>query len=155
MEDAERIAQQRELVEYYARQKEQEGFQPTAARIFGLLMIMDKEEFTFDEIVKEMQISKSAVSTALKNLEIHGVIESVTYFGDRKRYFRIATYEADEMVRKFQKKTQKILDTMYKIIELKKDKNSKNALFQKRIIIGLEFIKERVGSIISEYEKKV
>jgi len=33
-------------------------------------MVMDKEEYTFEEIVEEMQMSKSSVSTALKTLEL-------------------------------------------------------------------------------------
>ena len=86
MEGSERLQMQRELIEFIGRNSEKdEGIQPVAARIMALLMVMDKEEYLFDEIVTEMQISKGAVSTSLKNLELRGIVEYVTHPGDRKK----------------------------------------------------------------------
>ena len=98
MEESERIKKQRELIERIGRNNERDGFQPVTARILGLLMVMDKEEYTFDEIVDEMQISKSSASNALRNLELRGVIEYVTYPGDRKRYFRFVSGDINEII---------------------------------------------------------
>ena len=89
MNSEERIRKQKELVEKIGRYFEKEGFQPIAGRIYGLLMVMDKEQFTFDEITEELQISKSSASIALRNLEIRDDIEYVTLTGDRKRYFQL------------------------------------------------------------------
>ena len=70
MNSEERLKKQKELVEEIGRHFDKEGLQPIAGRIVGLLMVMDKEQFTFEEITEELQISKSSASTALKNLEI-------------------------------------------------------------------------------------
>ncbi len=59
--ESERI-QKQELIERIRRNNERDSFQPMLARILGLLMVMDKEEYTFDEIVDEMQISKSSAN---------------------------------------------------------------------------------------------
>ena len=89
MKTEERIQKQKLLIESMGRHFDKEGFQPIAGRILALLMVMDKEQYTFEEIVEELNISKSSASNALKNLEIRQVIEYVTLPGDRKRYFRI------------------------------------------------------------------
>jgi len=144
MEESERIKKQKELIEYIGRQNEKEGYQPVAARIMGLLMVMDKEEFTFDEIVEEMKISKSSASTALKNLEIRGLIEYVTYPGDRKRYFRFISSDIYSMIDEMEKKMQRNLVTIRQIIELKKDPNSRNSVFLKNVLTGMEFFMQQL-----------
>jgi len=154
MEEAERLQKQKELIECIGLHNEREGYQPVAGRILGLLMVMDKEEYTFDEIVEEMQISKSAVSTALKNLELRGVIEYITYPGDRKRYFRFVSAEIDRIVEEVKVKTEKSLKIINQIIDLKKDKNSRNTIFLKNIKAGMEFFVLQLDQFKEEYKKK-
>ncbi len=154
MEEFERLNKQKELVEYIGRQNEREGFQPVPARILGLLMVMDKEEYTFEEIVEEMKISKSSVSTALKNLEIRGIIEYVTYPGDRKRYFRFVSGEIIGMINEMEAKIIKSLETIHQIIELKKEPNSRNAMFLKNVLTGMEFFIRRLEELKIEYKKE-
>lgn len=125
MEESERIKKQRELIERIGRNNERDGFQPVTARILGLLMVMDKEEYTFDEIVDEMQISKSSASNALRNLELRGVIEYVTYPGDRKRYFRFVSGDINEIIAEIEKRMQQKLHIMQQIIELKESQFQK------------------------------
>ncbi|HCY40313.1 MAG TPA: hypothetical protein DHV48_03015 [Prolixibacteraceae bacterium] len=153
MEDIERITKQKELIEHIGRQNEREGFQPVSARILGLLMVMDKEEYTFDEIVEEMQISKSSASTALKNLEIRGIIEYITYPGDRKRYFRFVSGEIDGMINEMETNMKKKLATINQIIELKKDPNSRNATFLKNVLKGMEFFIKNLDELRIAYKK--
>ncbi len=152
MEDSERLKKQKELIESLGRQNEKDGYQPVTARIMGLLLVMDKEEYTFEEIVDEMQISKSSASTALKNLEIRGVIEYITYPGDRKRYFRVISTEIDGMIDEMQKKMKQNLVNINQILELKKDPNSRNALFLKNIVKGMEFFIRNLEELKVEYK---
>lgn len=154
MEESERLKKQKELIEQIGRENEREGFQPVPARILGLLMVMDKEEYTFEEIVEEMQISKSSASTALKNLEIRGIIEYVTYSGDRKRYFRFVSGEIVGMINEMEAKMIKRLETIHQIIGLKKDTNSRNAMFLKTISTGMEFFIRKLDELKIEYKKR-
>src|SRR6056297_152989 len=89
MKTEERIQKQREVVETMGRFYEEEGLQPAAGRILALLMVMDKERFTFEEIIEELQISKSTASVALQILQTRGDVDYVTLPGDRKRYFEL------------------------------------------------------------------
>ena len=154
MEESERIQKQKELVESIGRHNEKDGFQPVTARILGLLMVMDKEEYTFEEIVQEMQISKSSASNALKNLELRGVIEYVTYPGDRKRYFRFVSDDINEMIDGVEKKIKKNLDIIEQIIELKKDPNSRNTNFLKNVMEGMRFFLEHIDRLKAEYRNR-
>ncbi len=154
MEESERLRKQKELIEYIGIQHQREGYQPVAARIVGLLMVMDKEEYTFEEIVEEMQISKSAVSMALKNLEIRGMIEYVTYPGDRKRYFRFVSNRTDGIFNEIQDKLKQNLETIRQIIELKKDPASRNAVFLKNIYKGMDFFVRKMDDLKREYNSQ-
>jgi DNA-binding transcriptional regulator GbsR (MarR family) len=147
MEDSERIVKQRELVEYIGRSSEKDGIQPVAARIMGLLMVMDKEEYTFDEIVMEMKISKGAVSTALKNLELRGIIEYITYHNDRKRYFRFISKDINTIIGEAEKKIRQQIDIIDRIVSLKKDQGSKNVRLLKSISKGLKFFILKMGEL--------
>ena len=154
MEESERIKKQRELIERIGRNNERDGFQPVTARILGLLMVMDKEEYTFDEIVDEMQISKRSASNALRNLELRGVIEYVTYPGDRKRYFRFVSGDINEIIAEIEKRMQQKLHIMQQIIELKKNPNSRNAKFLKNVLEGINFFIENLEKLKTEYKDK-
>ena len=145
MKTEERIQKQRQLVEELGTHFDKQGFQPIAGRILGLLMIMDKEEFTFEEIVEELGISKSSASVALKNLELRENIEYVTYPGDRKRYFRIRTLEPFALIDDFAKKMYFFKELQSRILELKADPNSRNSIFYKDISGMIEFFLEKVA----------
>lgn len=154
MEDSERIRKQKELIEHIGIQSERDGYQPAAARILGLLMVMDKEEYTFEEIVEEMKMSKSSVSTALKTLELREVIEYITYPGDRKRYFRFISRDIDAIISEVEIKMRKNQEMIDQIIHLKKDPNSRNAKFLKDIFIGMDFFRKKLNDLKKEYRRK-
>ena len=148
MNAEERLKKQRELIELIGHYHDKEGFQPIAGRIIGLLMVMDKEQYTFDEITEELQISKSSASNVLRNLEIREQIEYVTLPGDRKRYFQLKKQDAGSIVSDFRKKINGIKELLAQIIELKADKNSLNAVFFQNMIKTLEIVLKTFDEII-------
>jgi DNA-binding transcriptional regulator GbsR (MarR family) len=149
-----RIKKQKELVEVIGRFYDQEGFQPIAGRILGLLMVMDKEQFTFDEIVEELQISKSSASNALKNLEIRGNIEYVTKPGDRKRYFQVKKMEPFSLIDDFEEKLNQSKWFLEKVLELKSDPHSPNSNFFRSLIEMIDFFFMHLDHIKEEFKKK-
>lgn len=146
MTTEERVIKQREVVEQFGRHFDKEGFQPIAGRILGLLLVMDKELYTFDEIIDELQISKSSASNALRNLEIRGDIEYITLPGDRKRYFRFRKQNAGAIIEVMEKKLNNLPELTGTILELKADQQSENAIYlqdmQRSLCVFLESIAE-------------
>jgi len=154
MKTEERIKKQKELVERMGRYFDKEGMQPIAGRILGLLMVMDKEQFTFDEITEELGISKSSASNVLKNLEIRGSIEYVTFPGDRKRYFQIKKHDPLTVISEFENKMKIVKDHFNNIIELKADKGSKNALHLKNMVKTIEYFMKNIDKFKKGFSTK-
>ena len=154
MNSEERLTKQKELVEEIGRYFDKEGFQPIAGRILSLLMVMDKEHYTFEEIVEELRISKSSASNALKNLEVRGDIEYLTLPGDRKRYFRMKKHKPVAIIEDFENKMLGFKTMTMKIVELKADKNSANARFLSELINMMNFFLEKMSCTKSEFEQK-
>lgn len=139
MKTEERVQKQRLLIEEIGTSLDKEGFQPIAGRIFALLMVMDKEQYTFEEIVDELGISKSSASVALKNLELRKNIEYITMPGDRKRYFRIKTMDPFSLIDDFAGKMKDFKNTQEKILGLKADPNSRNSIFFRELSDMIDF----------------
>jgi DNA-binding transcriptional regulator GbsR (MarR family) len=68
---------------------ERGGFPPMPSRVLGYLLMAEPPYRSFDEIVDFLQASKSAISNALKFLEMQGLVVYITFSGDRKRYFKL------------------------------------------------------------------
>lgn len=153
MDSTEKIKKQKELIEELGRYFDKEGLQPIVGRILGLLMVMDKEQYTFEEIVEELSISKSSASNALKYLEIRGDIEYLTLPGDRKRYFRYRRRNLLSVIDTFQQKTNEFKGIVDHIIELKEDKDSPNSMYLKHWIKMIDFFSSRLNETKTEFKE--
>jgi DNA-binding transcriptional regulator GbsR (MarR family) len=152
MTEEERTKKQKALVEATGIIYEKEGLQPISGRILGLLTIMDKEIFTFDEIIEELQISKGSASSAIKMLELRNVIEYITIAGDRKRYFQIKKIDKFKMIDESRAKLELSRDFLQNALHLKADKNSENALYINNLINMLDFFIGKFQELKQEYE---
>ena len=79
----------KELVEKIGIVYENAGHTPIAGRIAGILFLSEPPYRSFDELVKELSASKSAISNGLNLLQAMGLVEYETFPGDRKRYFKL------------------------------------------------------------------
>lgn len=80
----------KDLVERIGIVCDKDGMPPLAGRMVGFFMLAEPPHKTFDEIAEFLQASKSAISTTLRFLEAQGMVEYITFSGDRKRYFRLS-----------------------------------------------------------------
>jgi len=133
---------------------DKEGFQPIAGRVLGLLTIMDKEQFTFDEIVEELHINKSSASNALRMLEIQDIVEYITKPGDRQRYFQIKKKDKFSLIDAHRAKFIDMSNYLQAILDLKADKKSENAVFIENMISTINFFIEKFEELKKEYENK-
>jgi DNA-binding transcriptional regulator GbsR (MarR family) len=154
MTSEERIKRQKELVETLGRMYVKDGFQPISGRILGLLFVMDKEQYTFDEIVEELQISKSSASNALNLLEIRGFIEYVTKPGDRKRYFQLKKIDKFTLVNEHIIKIRSTSDYLQAVLELKANRDSENSQMINNIINILNFFVDKFEELKSDYQTR-
>lgn len=149
--DIERINRQKELIEELGNHVARHGGQQLCGRILGLLSFSDAEEFTFDEIVSELQVSKSSVSVAINNLLMTNKIEYFTRSGDRKRYFRIKSKPMGEAIEEMMKDINHLYELQQKALSLKPDKESRSAKNIQKMIQGIGFFRQT----LDEYKMKL
>ncbi|HEX6575563.1 MAG TPA: MarR family transcriptional regulator [Gemmatimonadaceae bacterium] len=68
---------------------ESDGFPRIAGRIFGLLII-EEREVSLDDLAAALGASKASASVNTRMLEDKGLIERVSRPGDRRDYYRIS-----------------------------------------------------------------
>lgn len=87
-----------ELIEELVHVHVMMGLQPAWAKILALLTVSDETELTFEQIMETLDLSKSGVSQALKQLELTKRIAYKTKMNDRKRYFHLRLADWREQV---------------------------------------------------------
>ncbi len=95
----------RDKIEEYGNYYEKQGFPPVASRVLIYLLLREEAEATFEDIVDYFNVSKSAVSNALKLLTLMEIISERTKAGARKRYFRIRLghlFSPEKLVKSYQ-----------------------------------------------------
>ena len=78
----------KEFVERLAVAHEADNLPRIAGRIFGLLLICERE-MSLDELAKELGASKGSASVNTRLLEQRGFVERVSRPADRRDYYRI------------------------------------------------------------------
>ena len=125
------------LIEELARALEQMGIQPALAKILALLNVSDETELTFDQIMETLGLSKSAVSQALKQLEMTNRISYKTRIGDRKRYFHLVFSDWKAQMGEFFSAMGNIIEINKRIIA---KRNPKTKEFNKNLTDRLNFM---------------
>jgi DNA-binding transcriptional regulator GbsR (MarR family) len=69
---------------------EQFGLPRTAGRMLGWLLVCDPPHQTMDELTEVLQVSKSSVSTTSRMLIQSGLVDKVSFPGERKDFYRIS-----------------------------------------------------------------
>lgn len=89
MVEVDNVERIREKVEKMGVFFERSGFAPMTGRVFAYLLMCNPPHKDFFAIQEFLQASKSAVSNALATLTSEGLVDYITFNGDRRRYFRV------------------------------------------------------------------
>lgn len=116
--------QKRKLIELLGVYLEQEKLvAPLAARILATLILNGSQGTTFEQLVKDLEASKSTICTHLNALEGQQKISYFTKCGDRKRYYFMApgyvSRKIDALLSQWRK--EKVLQE--EVLEYKKNYN--------------------------------
>ena len=151
--------QQEEIIDTFGELLTKDNYPPIAGKILGLFYTSDQKYFTFEEIKKELEISKSATSKALSFLN---QIEEVSYVYDKNnKRLRLFYLNVEGMVKRISLvldayKQQAIL--LKEVLELRSEENSalnnyieKNILFSQDI---LGFVQNKLEFHFNDILKK-
>lgn len=145
---------QQELIEQFGVLNEKYGLPPAECRVWGLFLVADKTELTFDEIRETLNLSKSGTSNALNTLQMTHHIEYITKLGDRKRYFRCRMSNWTQMTKE---NFEKFDDLNVILKEILKTRSPKTEAFNKdlkKVTEFLDFIYSEISIAIQKWEKR-
>lgn len=117
--------QRKQLVEvlgiYFERERQ---IAPLAARILASLVINGTCGTTFDQLVTDLEASKSTISTHLTALEGQQWISYFTKTGDRKRYYTMLPGYINRKISALTSQWNKEIDLQKQIIDYKTEFNN-------------------------------
>jgi DNA-binding transcriptional regulator GbsR (MarR family) len=143
-----------EKVEQIGIMIEQTGQAPLRGRIVSYLMLSEPPYRDFFEIQKFLKASKSSISTALNHLTQAGVVNYITFSGDRKRYFQIDTRGLFTMIKQKYKQGQKINEMIRETLQHRK--NSEFQSFNKELKEVIDFssyVHKGIEKLMADWEK--
>ena len=140
------------LVASGGRLAQEFGFNRVAGEALACLYLTE-EEASLDELERELQLSKAAVSLAAAQLERLGLIHRVRKAGDRKRYYRSADDIGSALrhgILKFARAKMSVLETDLKQADeslsgLKKEAGTK---FLAGRVARLRQLNQRAGRLL-------
>ncbi|SMP02312.1 DNA-binding transcriptional regulator GbsR, MarR family [Algoriphagus winogradskyi] len=144
----------KELIERIGVFHEHKGMQPLVGRIIGLLLVHEEGEVSFDEIVEQLSVSKSAVSNALTFLQAKGRCVYSTRPGDRKRYFALKVSDWREDFQKDLENISEIQKFIDEVLEIRTDKNPEFNCNMKDFSNFLGFFKKEIPALFERFKRQ-
>lgn len=80
---------QQHFVEEFGLALERVGLPRMVGRVWGYLLISDPPHQSAEELAKALQASRGSMSTTTRSLMQMGLIDKVSFPGERRDYFRI------------------------------------------------------------------
>tara|TARA_R100000935_G_C2832795_1_gene166173 strand:+ start:1219 stop:1710 length:492 start_codon:yes stop_codon:yes gene_type:complete len=102
----------------------EDNMAPLEARIFSTLILTGKSGITFENLVKDLNASKSTICTHLNTLQASGRVSYFTKPGDRKRYFNVSPNRLFQVMNELLEKWNNQHDIHSDIIAFKKEVNA-------------------------------
>ncbi|GJM35052.1 MAG: hypothetical protein DHS20C18_40530 [Saprospiraceae bacterium] len=145
----------KEMVEEVGVLMEQRGMSPMPGRVLAFLLLSEPPYRSFYDIQEFLAASKSAISNSLQKLMDSGIVDYITFSGDRKRYFRVNLKKWMEVSKNDFSKIREIEAFFKKTLALRKD--TKFLEFNEEIERLLEFhqfMAAKIPHLIEEFEKR-
>lgn len=133
---------------------EKMGHAPVPGRIVSYLMLSEPPYRDFYQIQAFLKASKSTISTALNQLMQAGVVNYITFSGDRKRYFQIDTQGLKNVMKDQYKQGRLLNDMIGQTLEHRK--NSEFPRFSRELKEVIDFsthIHTGIEKLIADWEK--
>lgn len=137
--------------------QERANLSPLAARIYATLILSSNEGLSFDAVVKQMQASKSSVSSNLNVLLQLRYIAYYTKPGNRKRYFKTSEFYIKNTMEQQIYLIEKELKVVSKINDFNKNNNPEKFKNEKSLGLlfheHLEDLKNKINGKLEEIKQ--
>ena len=142
----------RQPIEDTALVWEKMGLTPVASRVYSYILYAPHYSTTFEDLTDYFNVSKSAISNAIKYLSLVGMLGSKTKQGQRKRYFGAElNYILDKEY--MMKRYRQMYDLLENILDKRKDNDElKGELEHMMGFFG--FAMEEFPAFIEKWKKR-
>ncbi len=131
---------------------QKKGMSPIESRIMAFFMIREEELFSFDDVVKGMQISKSTASTALRSLVDRNILTHIKLNGSRKRYFKLKAISIEEEAVELKTSMSAFRNILNESLKHRNDQESSKFLMLKKRLNACDFLINKIDDLIVEYK---
>ena len=143
-----------EKVEKIGIMIEQMGHAPVPGRILAYLMLSEPPYRDFFDIQEFLKASKSSVSTALNQLMQAGVVNYITFSGDRKRYFQINTKGLLSISKEQFKRGEQINEMVSEALQHRRSSEFQRFNRELKEVIDFSmYVHKGIEKLIEEWEK--
>ena len=153
--ETDKMERVREKVEQMGVFFERSGLAPMTGRVFAYLLVCEPPHKDFFAIQEFLQASKSAVSNALSTLGSEGMVDYITFNGDRRRYFRINTNGWMTYLKNKLRRVTVLGDLLDDV--LKERCHSSNPAFNNelnQVAVFQNYLARGIENLIDEWDKK-
>lgn len=138
------MASEEQFIEHMGQLYERDGLPRIAGRIFGRLLLLE-DALNLDQLAESLQVSKASVSTNARMLESAGMIERLTFPGDRRDYYR-ASEEVHE--RMLELRLERMRLTRELLQEGLETERGRNPLIHQRLETYCDFFDRMIEAIV-------
>lgn len=132
---------------------EQFGMTRMAGRVFGYLIVSDKQEASFNDIRNALKASKGSISGTTNQLINAGFLEPVSLPGDRKTYYRLYRIEIAKLLEERLQLFNKFSEITSKGRKLKKNRDDISDWLIE-ISTFYDWIGDQIKEVIQKWEKE-
>jgi predicted transcriptional regulator len=140
-------------IEEFGLYFEKLGLTRMAGRIFGFLIVNEKEHNAFEEIQHMLQASKGSISGTLKMLVNTGFVQPVSLPGDRKTYYRVSQQEIARMMDGKMLEFIAFSQILDKGLKLRNSEDSVSVWIQETAAFYL-WARDEIESIVHKWERE-
>lgn len=135
---------------FYARRH---GFPPMAGRLLGYLLICDPRQQTIDELSDALMASRSAVTGAVKLLEVYGIVQRARAAGERMD--RVSLSPAGLEPRNMDSGLFEEQAALFREgLEVLGDGASLQRAALEELVDSVEFLGERLSQVMAEWRER-
>lgn len=87
-------------IERWGLRFDEAGLPRSAGRIWGRLLVCEREHQSLSELSEELDVSKATASTSTRLLERQGLLEQVPVPGSREAHYRIPPDAFEQLMRR-------------------------------------------------------
>lgn len=134
---------------------EKVGHTPMAGRVFAFLLLGEPPYKDFYEIQTFLKASKSAISNALKMLKTSGIVDYITFSGDRKRYFRVNMQNWQQILKERAQKGTEMNQILQEVLDNRSDSKHLNFNETLQSIIDFQvYLNDGMQHLIEKWEEQ-